>query len=412
LFVFLAFLAGGIAERYFAWVPGLWPFQPPGAAGTFRPFWEAWNLVDRYYVDRAAVNHEKMTEGAIEGMLESLGDRGHTAYVTPDEFERWDSIIKGEMVGIGVRMTVRKGQPTVMSTFPGSPAADKLERGDIFLEVNGKNVTGMPLTRVVELVREGGSSVKLRILRPGRTKPMDVTIRLAKIEVPEVTWHILPRPKGDTTVIAHLAIENFGEKAEGQLKAAVQELRDRGVQGLVVDVRGNPGGLKAQAVAVTSAFLKEGNVFLQRDARGDVTPVPVRPGGVATDIPIVALIDEGTASSAEIFAGALQDHKRGPLVGTRTFGTGTVLKPYPLSDGGAVLLAIAEWLTPSGRQIWHHGIEPDVKVVLPANGTILLPELEKGLDAEALAESRDTQLLKALEVLKKNLAHPATVATK
>jgi carboxyl-terminal processing protease len=408
--VVLAFLLGGISERYFVWVPGSTPFEPAGLGRTFRPFWEAWNLVDEHYVDREAVNHTRMTEGSIEGMLDSLGDHGHTTYVPPDEFDRWDSVIKGEMKGIGVRMTMRKGQPTVMSTFPGAPADGKLKRGDIFLQVNGKSVTDVPLERVVELVRSGGDRVSLRVLRPGRSKPIDVTIQLAKIEIPEVTWHVLPRAKGDNTVIAHLAIENFGEKADGQLRNAIRELRDAGVQGLIVDVRGNPGGLKDQAVAVTSEFLKDGNVFLQRDARGHVTPVPVRSGGVATDIPLVVLIDEGTASSAEIFAGALQDHKRGPLVGTKTYGTGTVLKPYPLSDGGAVLLAIAEWLTPNGRQIWHHGIEPDVKVTLPANATILLPELEKGMDAEALAKSKDTQLLKALEVLKKELAHPRPAA--
>src|SRR5262249_53324406 len=150
---------------------------------------------------------------------------------------------------------------------------------------------------------------------------------------------------------------------------------------------GSPGGLKEQAVLVASEFLKGGNVLLERDAEGQQTPVAVKPGGVARDLPLVVLIDEGTASAAEILAGALQDHKRAKLVGTRTFGTGTVLEPFNLSDGSAVLLAVAEWLTPAGRQIWHKGISPDVEVALPAEATALLPEMEAGLNAAALARS-------------------------
>src|SRR5262249_14959780 len=147
----------------------------------------------------------------------------------------------------------------------------------------------------------------------------------------------------------------------------------QGVQALLLDVRGNPGGLKDQAVAVTSEFLREGNVFLEQDAQGRQTAIPVHAGAHAADVPVAVVIDEGTASSAEIFAGALQDHGRGKLVGTRTFGTGTVLQPFGLSDGSAVLLAVTEWLTPKGRQIGHKGISPDVEVAVPEGTSILLP---------------------------------------
>src|SRR5262249_43450186 len=152
-------------------------------------------------------------------------------------------------------------------------------------------------------------------------------------------------------------------------------------------VRGNPGGLKDQAVKVTGEFLPEGAVvFIEQDALGRQTKVPAPPGGgAAGDLPVVVLIDEGTASSAEIFAGALQDHHRAKLVGPRTFGTGTVLEPFPLSDGSAVLLAVDQWLTPDGRQIWHHGIRPDVEVALPPDANIVLPDGEDNLDATAFA---------------------------
>jgi carboxyl-terminal processing protease len=172
------------------------------------------------------------------------------------------------------------------------------------------------------------------------------------------------------------------------------------VAGLLIDQRGNPGGLREQAIAVTSEFLKEGNVFLEQDLHGVQTPVPVKAGGIVTDLPVCVLIDEGTASSAEIFAGAIQDQHRGKLVGTRTFGTGTVLQPFELEDGSAVLLAVSQWLTPSGRKIWHQGITPDIEVTLPDGVGALLPEAAGNLDAATLARSEDRQLLRAIEVLR------------
>jgi carboxyl-terminal processing protease len=209
------------------------------------------------------------------------------------------------------------------------------------------------------------------------------------------------------TPIAHVAIQEFGSEADRQLRAAIRAARAKGAKGLLLDVRGNPGGLKDQAVAVTSQFLTSGNVFLERDAQGRETAVPVEPGGIAPDIPVCVLIDEGTASSAEIFAGALQDHGRAKLVGTHTFGTGTVLKPFLLSDGSAVLLAVLEWLTPNGRLIWHHGIKPDVEVAL-SNGTpILLPYEETHMDAAALKRSPDKQLLTALHLLREKVENSA-----
>jgi carboxyl-terminal processing protease len=341
-----------------------------------------------------------MTQGAIEGMLLSLGDVGHTGYLTADEFQNLESGLKGQMEGIGARLTVRNRRPTIVQTMPGSPArAAGLKPGDAILEVNGKSVANLSLQQIVEQVRgPADTEVSLRVAREGRARPLDVKIRRARVEVPDVTWHLLPG-----TPIAHVAIQNFGSQADTQLRAAVDVARRQGARALLLDVRGNPGGLKEQAVAVTSEFIADGTVFIQQDARGNREDVTAKSGGIATDIPLCLLIDEGSASSAEIFAGAIQDHDRGKLVGTRTFGTGTVIQPFRLSDGSAVLLAVAEWLTPKGRQIWHQGVSPDVEVALPAAATILLPDTEEGMDAAALARSPDKQLLKALDVLKQSL---------
>jgi carboxyl-terminal processing protease len=399
LLVLLAFALGVMAERY-RWLPGGKHYAPPELGDTFDPFWEAWTLVDKYYVDREAIQPKRMTEYSIRGMLASLGDIGHTTYLTPDEVEKLKNSLQGHFQGIGARLTIRNRRPTIIHTFPGSPARKAgLKSGDIILTVNGKNVSSLSVARIAEQVRgPAGTTVRLRIQRQGSSLPLSFKIARAKVEVPDVAWHMLPG-----TRVAHIAIQSFGDQADEQLRSALRQARRQGARGLLLDVRGNGGGLKEQAVAVTSEFLKDGVVFIEQDMKGRRIEVPVKEGGIATDIPVAVLIDEGSASSAEIFAGALQDHERGKLVGTRTFGTGTVLRPFPLSDGSEVLLAVLEWLTPKGRQIWHKGITPDIKVALPEGATILLPNDETDLTAATLAKSEDKQLLRALEALQKQL---------
>jgi carboxyl-terminal processing protease len=396
LLLAIAFALGVLVERsgrFF--LPEDYP--PPGLEKTFAPFWQTWHLIDERYVDRSAINAKHMTQGAIAGLLASLGDVGHTTYLTHEELQEVQQSLEGHFDGIGAGLSIRKRQPIVLYTLPGSPARTAgLHPGDVLQEVNGKSVTGLSIERIAALVRgPAGTSVRLRVTREGVAKPLDFEITRAKVNVPDVSWHVLPG-----VPIAHVAITSFGEKAHAQLLTALDETRAQGVKGLILDVRGNPGGLKDQAVAVTSEFLTEGNVFIEQNAQGKRRPVPVIPGAHAPDIPLDVLIDEGTASSAEIFAGAIQDHHRGELIGTRTFGTGTVLQAFGLSDGSAVLLAVDEWFTPDGRQIWHKGVSPNVEVTLPEGASILLPEAEGKLTAATLAKSEDKQLLKALEILK------------
>ncbi len=295
-------LAGGVLLERAGWMPG----SRYGPDAPDEPYWEAWRLVKDRYVDREAVKTKTMTEGSIRGMLAYLGDIGHTAYLTPQEFAQQQKNIAGELDGIGARLTVRKGQLTVVQTFPNSPAREAgLLPGDVFQEVAGKNVANSSLQKVVELVRgPPGTTVKMRMLRHGHADPLNFTIRRGKVSVPDVSWHLLPGAP-----IAHVAILEFGNHADEQLRAALAQAKSEGAQGLILDVRGNPGGLKDQAVAVTSEFLKQGTIFQEQDAQGNREAVAVQPGGVATDIPVCVLIDQGTASSAEIFAGAIQDHR-------------------------------------------------------------------------------------------------------
>ena len=184
-----------------------------------------------------------------------------------------------------------------------------------------------------------------------------------------------------------------------RIDALFQEKRANGAKSLIMDVRNNPGGLLEQAINVTSQFVKDGNALQEADAAGRRKVYPVQRGGIATDVPMVVLINRGSASSSEIFAGAMQDHKRATVVGETTFGTGTVLEPFPFSDGSALMLGTKQWLTADGRLIRKQGIEPDETVELPIGTELIYPALAEDLTVEELLESEDAQVLKALELL-------------
>jgi carboxyl-terminal processing protease len=185
---------------------------------------------------------------------------------------------------------------------------------------------------------------------------------------------------------------------------AIKEAQAQGATGIILDMRNNPGGLLDEAVGASSQFLKDGNVLLTQDAQGRQKPTPVKSGGVATDIPLVVLINEGTASASEITAAALQDAGRAKLIGATTFGTGTVLNQFKLSDGSALLVATEEWLSPKGRVIWHQGVAPDIEVTLASDIGLLFPSGEKDLTADQLNASQDAQLLAAIKELQQSSA--------
>jgi carboxyl-terminal processing protease len=375
--------------------------EPPDVQRTFRPFWETWDLVHKKYVDQSSVNDERMTQGAILGMLASLGDTGHTTYLTKEEVERLQEGLKGELYGIGASLSMRKRRLTIVYTLPNSPArAAGLKPGDVIEQVDGKDIKNLSMQQIVQRVRgPAGSEVHLKVQRSEPPGTVDLAIKRARVEVPDVSWQMLPG-----VPIAHMALRTFGERTDEHLRESLEASKKQGAKGVILDLRGNPGGLKEQAVKVTSEFLKSDEVvFLQKNAKGETQSNVAEKTGVAADIPLCLLIDEGTVSSAEILAGAIQDHERGKLIGRRTFGTGTVLGQFQLTDGSAVLLATTEWLTPKGRQIWHKGITPDIDVSLPQDASIIMPESEMKLTADELAHSEDAQLLRAIEVMKKQL---------
>jgi len=284
----------------------------------------------------------------------------------------------------------------IVAPFDGSPALKAgVKAGDIIMEVDGEDVTTWTLNEIVENIRgEAGTEVTLSLFRPDETKSYELTITRGEIDSPTATWAMLP-----DTHVALVRLSQFSADATDEVRQAIREAEADGAQALIFDIRSNPGGLLQQAISVTSQFLKSGNVMQQEDAKGHREVYPVQRGGIATDIPMVVLINHGSASSSEIFAGAMQDHKRATVVGETTFGTGTVLESFPLDDGSALLLGTSQWLTADGRLIRKHGIEPDVTVEVPIGTELIYPSMAKDLTVADLLASEDLQVLKALELL-------------
>jgi carboxyl-terminal processing protease len=354
---------------------------------------QAQNFVDQNYVDRSALQPLTLTYGAISGMVEALGDTGHSRFLSPDDVKAEQSLTTGQYQGVGLEVETKDGNVVVVAPLDGSPAQKAgIRSGDIIAQVNGKSVQGLSLQNVVsQVLGPAGTSLHLTVLRPSTGQTLDFTLTRAKLALQSVTWQRLPG-----TSLADLRISEFSDGEARDLGQALRDIQAQHLTGIVLDLRDDPGGLLSEAVVSASYFLTSGNVLLEKDAQGKITPVPVQPQSEAVNLPVVALVNEGTASSAEILAGALQDAHRAQLLGAATFGTGTVLNEFPLSDGSALLLATQEWLTPGGRVIWHVGIQPDQPVALSPNTTPLVPEEEQAMSAAQVQSSGDTQLLDAI----------------
>lgn len=357
---------------------------------------EAWSVIQRYYVDRQAVDAKKLTYGGISGMVDALGDTGHTRFLTPEMLKAENNYTQGQFEGIGAEVQMKDGHVVIVSPIDNSPAQKAgLRPGDVIIKVNGQDITGLSLADVVSRITgPAGTQVTITVLHPSSTTPQDYTLTRAKITVQNVTWTMVPGTK-----IAHIRLAAFSQDVSKDLQKALQDAQKQGATGIILDLRNDPGGLLNEAVSVTSQFIGSGNVLQTKDASGNIKNVPVEPGGIATKIPMIVLINQGSASASEIVAGALQDANRAKLVGEKTFGTGTVLKQFDLTDGSAMLVATEEWLTPKGRVIWHQGIAPDVSVTLPAGVTLLTPEAETSMTPQQIQSSGDSQLLDGLKLL-------------
>ncbi len=355
---------------------------------------EALETVEEDYVGQEAIDPKEQAYGAIEGMLETLGDEGHTRFLSPVESEQSRQGLSSTYVGVGIKLDNKDGEVVVTSPIDGSPAEEAgIESGDVLVAVDGKSVQGENIKEIGDKVRgPEGSEVELTMLREGEER--DFTVERAELEVSAASWSLIP-----DTDVAHLRLASFSENSAEKLAEATAEARLAGAERFVLDLRDNTGGLVGQAKEVAAQFLPAGSsIFIRKDADGEEEVTYVPDGNEPLDAPLVVLVNEGSASSAEIVAGALRDNERARVVGETTFGTGTVLDEYTLSDGSAILLGVAEWLTPNGDFIRGSGIEPDVEVSLKEDQEPRTPEETRDLSKEEVFEE-DAQLERAFEVL-------------
>jgi len=373
--------------------------QSPAALGkedreSLALYAEALDTVRDDYVDGEAIDARKETYGAIQGMLDTLGDGGHTRFLTPEEREQNREDLSGTYVGIGVTLENEDEKVIVVAPIENSPADRAgIEAGDVVVAVNGESVRGEDLSQVVEKVKgPEGTEVKLTVLRGEEERVFD--LERSEIEAPVASWVLIPGSD-----VAHVRLSSFSNDSAEKLREAFEESQSAGARRFVLDLRDNPGGNLDQAVEIAGYFLKAGSVvYIRENASGEREEIEVGDGVERTDAPMAVLVNGGTGSSSEILAGALRDNDRAVVIGKKTFGTGTVLKEFVLRDGSAILLGVAEWLTPHGDFIRGTGIAPDIEVSLEEGAEPLVPSEARGLSREEILE-RDAQLRRAFENL-------------
>ena len=361
LFWAVLFFGSGYFVGQARWAPislmGVSGSTPPELREQFLPFWESWDAINREFYSQP-IPPEQLIEGAITGMLATLEDE-HTAYLTPEEEEASRQQMEQEFQGIGAEVENNEGNITIVSPFEGSPAeAAGLRPRDIIRSADGVDLTGMDVSEAAALVRgPAGTEVRLVIERDG--EPFEITITRAKINIPSVRGEMLENN------IAYVRLSRFADKTTAELEETLTTLMAQNPIGLILDLRGNPGGGLYTVVQVADQFLPESVVLIERFGTGEEQLFEATDSGLAQDVPLVVLVDEGSASASEVLAGAIRDHGRGTLVGQTTYGKGTVQNWLSLSNGGGLRLTTARWLTPDGNWVHTVGLVPDVSVALP-----------------------------------------------
>jgi len=352
-----------------------------GASQTsiFQPLSQVVDVIRHYYLWADQVTDAQLLQGAIRGMVESLGDP-YSTYFTPEEFENWQKSLAGEYTGVGMEITIKNGWITVVTPLPGTPAeAAGIRPGDVILEVDGESTEGWTLEQASMRIRgPEGTPVTLKVRHPDG-KVETLTIIRARIKVEAVRSRYLEEEK-----VAYVRVLRLDEEAPSLLRQALSSFPLAELRGIVLDLRNNPGGLLSSAVEVASLFIDRGAIVRTRgpsfgerlyNSRGNNLP----------NLPLAVLVNEGTASGAEIVAGAIQDHGVGVLIGRKTFGKGLIQEiVLQLPDGGVIKLTTGEYLTPKGRQVHDVGLTPDI--VVPEKGD------EEDLDLKAALEWISTQV--------------------
>jgi len=343
----------------------------------FSLFWQAWDLVHQKF--SGSIDDQKLLQNAISGMISGLGDP-YSTLLAPEQSNSLIDQLSGSFGGIGVELVVRDNSLMVLTTLKDSPAEKAgLKPKDIILKIDDKDATSMTLDDAVAAIRgKPGTKVKLTIARQGLETIQNFEIERAQISNTDVTYEVKDS-------IAVITIRQFGEDTTGLVKKYAEEIKaDKNIKGVIVDLRGNPGGYLESAVEVSSVFIEDGVIVYEESKDGKKTEHKAQGQAILGSTSLVLLVDEGSASASEIMAGAIQDYKKGTLVGKKTFGKGSVQELETIGNGLSIKITIAKWLTPLGRAINGEGIKPDVEV---------------DLTSDNIKNDQDPQLDKAIEIL-------------
>lgn len=341
----------------------------------FGLFWQVWNIVDSDYVGKA--DKQERVYGAISGMLNSIGDP-YTVFMKPNDSEQFQEDLSGSFEGIGAEIAMKKSQLIIVSPLEGSPAQKAgLKPQDVIVAIDDDATEEMGLSEAVQKIRgKAGTTVKLTIVHEGVNEPKEYKIQRDKITVSSVKWEIKP---GN---IGYIKISQFGDDTTQLMRQAADEMTKKQVKAIIVDVRNDPGGLLTEAINVTSLFINPGTVVQRKYKDGRTIEDHTTESPLLKSPKLVVLINGGSASASEIFAGAIQDYKRGVLIGEKTFGKGSVQDMESLPGGAAVKITTAKWLTAKGRVVDGKGIEPDIKVEMKEDSQND-PQLERALKEAA-----------------------------
>ncbi|NLE07723.1 MAG: S41 family peptidase [Dehalococcoidales bacterium] len=317
---------------------------------------QVWGLLFSKYVEPEKLDAASLSGGAIKGMMDTLDDP-YSDYLSKESYEFSISSIRGTFGGIGAHVGMRDGKITIVAPIDGSPADQAgIKAGDIIVEIEGESTDNLTLNEAVLRIRgETGTPVTFKVIHLGETEPVELTITRDDIELSSVYHEILED-------IAYIRITNFSDRTNDELTPVLQSIEENAASGIILDLRSNPGGLLESVVDVTSRFLKEGYVLHSRDNKGEKDSYSVVNSGRKTDLPMVILTDNYTASASEVLSGALQDYDRAVVAGTVTWGKGSVNTLFSLKDGSGVYITTHRWLTPEGRLIEGEGITPDFEL--------------------------------------------------